>query len=63
MESLATDNAAHFVAMPAARDNMSKKLDDLRAAARTIRQSEITTERIDVLTEAQALREPQLKQT
>lgn len=55
LESLASENGARFVAMTAARDNVSKKLDELRAAARTLRQAEITTELLDVVTGAEAL--------
>ena len=54
-ESLASENAARFSAMAAAHDNVSKKLDRLRAEARQARQSEITTELIDVVTGAEAL--------
>lgn len=54
-ESLAAENAARFNAMEAAHDNVSKKLDRLRADAREARQSEITTELIDLVTGAEAL--------
>lgn len=54
-ESLASENAARFSAMEAAHDNVSKKLDRLRADAREARQSEITTELIDLVTGAEAL--------
>ncbi len=55
LEAIASENGARFAAMTAAHDNVSKKLDALRATARTLRQSEITTELLDVVTGAQAL--------
>jgi F0F1-type ATP synthase gamma subunit len=39
----------------AAHDNVSKKLDQLRQDARQARQSEITTELLDLVTGAEAL--------
>jgi F-type H+-transporting ATPase subunit gamma len=54
LESLAGENAARFAAMTAARDNVSKRLDALRGTARQMRQSEITTELLDVVTGAEA---------
>jgi len=57
IESLASENAARFAAMEAAHDNVSKKLDQLRLAARQARQSEITTELLDLITGAEALGE------
>ena len=55
LESLAGENAARFAAMTAARDNVSKRLDGLRGTARQMRQSEITTELLDIVTGAEAL--------
>lgn len=55
LDSLASENSARFAAMSAARENVSRKLDALRAMAREVRQSEITTELLDVVTGAQAL--------
>ena len=55
LDSLASENSARFAAMSAARESVSRKLDALRAMAREIRQSEITTELLDVVTGAQAL--------
>jgi len=55
LESLASENSARFSAMSAARENASRKLDTLRAMAREIRQAEITTELLDVVTGTQAL--------
>jgi F-type H+-transporting ATPase subunit gamma len=56
IESLGSENAARFSAMEAAHDNVSKKLDQLRQEASQARQSEITTELIDLVTGAEALR-------
>jgi F-type H+-transporting ATPase subunit gamma len=55
VESLASENAARFAAMEAAHDNVSRKLDHLRQETRQARQSEITTELIDLVTGAEAL--------
>lgn len=55
VESLASENAARFQAMDAARDNVSKKLVDLGQAARLERQAEITAELLDLITGAEAL--------
>lgn len=41
--------------MEAAHDNVSRRLDQLRLDARQSRQSEITTELIDLVTRAEAL--------
>ena len=56
IESFASENAARFSAMEAARDNVSRKLDGLRDEARQARQDEITTELIDLVTGAEAQR-------
>jgi F-type H+-transporting ATPase subunit gamma len=55
VESIASENAARLAAMAAAHDNVSKKLESLVSDARYARQSEITTELIDVVTGAEAL--------
>jgi F-type H+-transporting ATPase subunit gamma len=55
VESIASENAARFIAMEAAHDNVSKKLDQLRQEASQARQSEITTELVDLVTGAAAL--------
>jgi F-type H+-transporting ATPase subunit gamma len=49
VESIASENAARFAAMEAAHDNVTKKLDELRQEARQARQSEITTELLDLV--------------
>jgi F-type H+-transporting ATPase subunit gamma len=58
VESLAAENAARFAAMGSAYDNVSKKLEELRQDARQARQSEITTELLDLVTGAEAMRSP-----
>lgn len=55
VESLAAENAARFAAMGSAHDNVSKKLEELRQDARQARQSEITTELLDLVTGAEAM--------
>ena len=55
VESLAAENAARFAAMGSAYDNVSKKLEELRQDARQARQSEITTELLDLVTGAEAM--------
>jgi F-type H+-transporting ATPase subunit gamma len=55
IESFASENAARFSAMDSAHDNVSKKLDRLQEEMRQARQSEITTELIDLVTGAEAL--------
>ena len=44
--------------MEAAHDNVAKKLDQLRQDARHARQTEITTELLDLVTGAEALGGP-----
>jgi F-type H+-transporting ATPase subunit gamma len=55
VDSIASENAARFAAMAAAHDNVSKKLDQLRQAARQARQDDITTELLDLVTGAEAM--------
>ena len=55
IESLASENAARFAAMASAHDNVSKKLDELRRQSNLARQSEITTELLDLITGSEAL--------
>ncbi|MGO8867719.1 MAG: F0F1 ATP synthase subunit gamma [Alphaproteobacteria bacterium] len=54
VESIASENAARFAAMESAHDNVSKKLSQLRQAARLARQTEITAELLDLITGAEA---------
>ena len=55
IEALASENAARFAAMDSARENVSKKLEQMRQDARQARQDEITTELLDLVTGAEAL--------
>jgi F-type H+-transporting ATPase subunit gamma len=54
-ESFASENAARLAAMEAAADNVDGKLEDLRRLERELRQEEITTELLDVVTGAEAI--------
>jgi F-type H+-transporting ATPase subunit gamma len=54
VESLASENAARFAAMQSAHDNVAKKLEELREEARQTRQTEITTELLDLITGVEA---------
>jgi F-type H+-transporting ATPase subunit gamma len=56
VESIASENAARFAAMEAAHDNVSKKLAGLQENARQARQTEITSELLDLLTGSEAMR-------
>lgn len=56
VESIASENAARFSAMKSAHENVSKKLDELRQVSRQARQADITTELLDLVTGAEALR-------
>lgn len=56
VESIASENAARFAAMQSAHDNVSKKLGKLRQEERVARQDEITTELLDLVIGAEALR-------
>lgn len=56
VESLASENAARFAAMESAYENISKKLEGLRENARQARQSEITSELLDLMAGAEAMR-------
>ena len=55
VESIASENAARFAAMESAHDNVAKKLDQLRQEAHQARQTEITTELLELVTGAEAL--------
>ena len=55
VESLASENAARFAAMESAHDNVSKKLAGLQENARQARQTEITSELLDLMTGAEAM--------
>ena len=50
MEALAAESSARVQAMSAARDNIERKLGDLRRAEHRARQDQITTELLDLIT-------------
>jgi len=54
VEAIAAENAARLAAMSAAHDNVSRKLEALYRDARYARQTEITTEVLDIVTGAEA---------
>ena len=56
VESIASENAARFAAMDSAHENATKKLSELRQTARQARQTEITSELLDLITGAEAIR-------
>jgi F-type H+-transporting ATPase subunit gamma len=55
IESLASENAARFGTMASAHDNIAKKLAGLRRQSNLARQSEITSELLELITAAEAL--------
>jgi len=55
VESIASENAARFAAMESAHDNVNKKLAGLQENARQARQTEITSELLDLMTGAEAM--------
>ena len=55
VESIASENAARFAAMESAHDNVNKKLAGLQENARQARQTEITSELLDLITGAEAM--------
>jgi F-type H+-transporting ATPase subunit gamma len=56
VESIASENAARFAAMESAHDNVGRKLAGLRENARQARQTEITSELLDLMTGAEAMK-------
>lgn len=58
VESLASENAARFAAMTWAHDNVAHTLDTLHLDACQARQSEVTTELLELAAGAQALEDP-----
>ncbi|MGE0745645.1 MAG: FoF1 ATP synthase subunit gamma [Rhodospirillales bacterium] len=54
VESLASENAARLSAMEAARDNVTVKLEQLHDTARRVRQSDITSEVLELIAGAEA---------
>lgn len=55
-EALVTENAARLARMQQAERSVDERLEDLRAETRTVRQSEITTELLDVIVGFEALK-------
>ena len=55
VESIASENAARFATMESAHENISKRLAELTQDARIARQSEITSELLDLIVGAEAL--------
>jgi F-type H+-transporting ATPase subunit gamma len=55
MEALTAENAARVVALTAARDNIDRRLEDLRRRDQSLRQEEITTELLDIVTGSEAV--------
>jgi F-type H+-transporting ATPase subunit gamma len=55
VESFASESSARLSSMESAGDNVASKLDDLRRIERELRQEEITTELLDVITGAEAI--------
>lgn len=55
LESYAGENGARMVAMQSASRNIEDKIAELEQSARRLRQEEITTEMLDVVTGAEAL--------
>jgi len=54
VEAVASENSARFAAMESAHDNVTKKLEQLQQDANLVRQDEITTELLDLVTGAEA---------
>ena len=55
-EALVTENAARLARMSQAEQSVDENLEDLRAQTRTVRQSEITTELLDVIVGFEAIK-------
>lgn len=55
-EALVTENAARLARMQQAEQSVEEKLEDLRSETRSVRQSEITTELLDVIVGFEALK-------
>jgi F-type H+-transporting ATPase subunit gamma len=58
VESLASENAARFAAMQSAHDNVARKVEELHQEAHQARQTEITTELLDLATGVEAQAHP-----
>lgn len=57
MESFTSENGARLRVMDSAHETVEGRLDGLNALARRVRQEEVTTELLDVVTGAEALRQ------
>lgn len=57
-DALVTENAARLAQMQQAEKSVDKRLDELRYETRIVRQSEITTELLDVIIGFEALKQP-----
>jgi len=55
MEGFASENGARLAAMQASRHNIDERLGSLSGEARTVRQGEITSEVLDIVTGSEAL--------
>jgi len=55
VEAIAAENAARFAAMQSAHDNVTRKLDALRHETAQVRQAEITTELLELISGSGAL--------
>lgn len=55
-EALVTENAARLARMQQAEQSVDERLEELRAETRSVRQSEITTELLDVIVGFEALK-------
>ncbi len=55
-EALVTENAARLARMQQAEQSVDENLEELKAETRSVRQSEITTELLDVITGFEALK-------
>lgn len=56
-EALMTENAARLARMQQAEQSVDERLEDLQAETRSVRQSEITTELLDVIVGFEALKD------
>ena len=56
-EALVTENAARLARMQQAEQSVDEKLEELTAETRSVRQSEITTELLDVIIGFEALKD------
>ncbi len=56
-EAMVTENAARLARMQQAEQSIDEQLDTLTAQTRSVRQSEITTELLDVIIGFEALKE------